>query len=325
MQGQVDSNVLDEQAILPEAIDPESFAEWTSPAMRLIESVVGDIAPTDIPVLLTGERGTGKEVVALQIHRRSRRRDCPFIKLQCGSLTPEGFDRVLPPNGRGAESTQAATVMLDEISELSPTCQAKIFQTLAWGNGFSNGARPGLCVISITRQNLEEEVRLGRFWDELYSRISGVCLRLPPLRHRKEDTPVLVEFFLSKYAALFERPRPSFSARTLRALLDYTWPGNVRELEGVVKQMVASGDENAVLPGRRFAAGGVPEGHSLKEASRAASRQAEREMILKVLTQTRWNRKRAAQELKISYKALLYKLKQIGLDDAVARQATSEP
>jgi DNA-binding NtrC family response regulator len=163
----------------------------------------------------------------------------------------------------------------------------------------------------------------------LYYRINGVCLRLPPLRHRREDVPVLVDYFLSKHAAAFGRPKPVISPAGFSALTDYHWPGNVRELENVVRKLVALGDERAALEDLRLAAqhnggnGGAAaasngDSLSLKDAARAASRQAERELILKVLGRTRWNRKRAAQELQISYKALLYKLKQIGLDDQAA-------
>ena len=161
---------------------------------------------------------------------------------------------------------------------------------------------------------------LEYFRSELYYRINGVCLRVPPLRERQSDIPELVEFFLTKYAAQLGRPRPNVTGATLQNFLNHPWPGNVRELENVVKRIVALGDEHfafaepvdapptpATTPNARV--------HSLKAAARAASREAERELILQTLTRTRWNRKRAAQELQISYKSLLYKLKQIGLDD----------
>jgi two-component system response regulator AtoC len=181
-------------------------------------------------------------------------------------------------------------------------------------------------VISTTSRNLDEELRTGRFRSELYYRINGVCLRLPPLRERKDDIPLLVESMLSKHAAQLGRARPALSPRTLRMFLDYPWPGNVRELENVVKEIVALGDERLAIaelgsvPREAAIALEQPQvrGHSLKAAARAASREAEREMILKALERTRWNRKRAAQELQISYKSLLYKLKQIGMQDTGA-------
>jgi two-component system response regulator AtoC len=144
------------------------------------------------------------------------------------------------------------------------------------------------------------------------------------LRDRREDIPILVEFFLSKHAAQLGRPRPSLSPRTLRVLLDHSWPGNIRELENVVKKIVALGDgdlattELAAVPAAPKMEVRESRGYSLKAAAKAASREAERELILRALGHTRWNRKRAAQELQISYKSLLYKLKQIGVEDSEA-------
>jgi two-component system response regulator AtoC len=177
-------------------------------------------------------------------------------------------------------------------------------------------------IICSTSRNLEDEMRSGRLREELYYRLNGVTLRLPPLRHRREDIPAFIGFFLDKYAEVLARPRPNLSLEALAAMQSYSWPGNIRELENTARMVVALGDERMALAdlvhaGANGTNGGNGEALSLKEASRAASRMAERELILKVLTRTRWNRKRAAQELQISYKALLYKLKQIGLDDPV--------
>ena len=151
----------------------------------------------------------------------------------------------------------------------------------------------------------------------LYYLLSGVCLRLPPLRHRREDIPLLIEHFLERYSTLFGRSTPALSHSTSRFLVEYGWPGNVRQLEDAVKTIAAVGDERVAMVALRSSMLAQDSAHtpSLKEKARAASRQAERELILKVLARTRWNRKRAAEELRISYKALLYKLKQIGLDD----------
>lgn len=179
-------------------------------------------------------------------------------------------------------------------------------------------------------------MKSGRFREELYYRINGVHLQLPPLRDRREDIPALLEFFFKKYTSLFERPEPKVSESTVNLLLRHAWPGNIRELENVARKIVALGDEHLAthelsaengakateslrVPG----ASKIPENGSshvpfgsLKEAARAASRVAERAMILTQLERTHWNRKRAARELQISYKALLYKLKQLGLDSS---------
>jgi len=299
-----------------------AYVAALSPAMRAVERVVADIAPTDIPILLVGESGTGKEAVAAQIHRLSPRSHEPFSKVSCAALTAEFFSARPSGSGNGHGWRPRGVFLLDEISEIDPSCQSKLLHALpdADAVALDDAVAPlAARVISTTSRNLEEEMRAGRFREELYYRINGVCLRLPPLRHRREDIPVLAHYFLSKYAAQFGRQQPRLSAQMLAQFAEYDWPGNIRELENIVKKIVALGDERVALVDLRASLVGIRvNGHevrSLKEAARAASRQAERELILKVLGRTRWNRKRAAQELQISYKALLYKLKQIGLDD----------
>ncbi len=306
-------------------LESHFFVNAVSPAIRALQRIIEEIAPTDIPVLLVGESGTGKEVVALRVHQLSSRRSEPFLKVVCTTLSPEVLAEPLHVDsdpGKRQELLTAGTLFLDEISELDPACQPKLLHILPDGDALSQPGRLRARVISATRQDLEEAVRSGHFREELYYRINGVCLRLPPLRHRREDIPSLTDFFLSKYAAHFGRRKPSLSPETLRKLVDYSWPGNIRQLENVVKKIVALGSEELAMADFRSRAlepparGSVRERLSLKQAARAASREAERELILKALERTRWNRKRAARELQISYKALLYKLKQIGLGDS---------
>jgi len=208
---------------------------------------------------------------------------------------------------------------LQELADLSADCQARLMEALpqSAGNGAAGSERARL--ICGSSRDLEVEVKRGRLREDLYYRISGVCLRLPPLRQRKEDIPFLMGYFLRKYARDFRRTVPDLSAETLRLFLDYAWPGNLRELEDAARVLVALGDEQVALGGlravlRKPEAGSSAAGISLKAASRAASREAEKELILNTLTRTRWNRRRAAEELQISYKALLYKLKQIGFE-----------
>jgi two-component system response regulator AtoC len=305
--------------LAPRAADNHVYLEANNTAMRAIEQVIADIALTDISVLLVGESGTGKDVVGLHIHRLSPRRQKPFRKLTCSSLTPEAlFPKA--GNGHSPEPGSAGTLFLDEVSDLSPAVQSHLLQALSEGE-LSAGEGLGERLICATSRNLEEQMRAGRFREELYFRINGVCLRLPPLRHRQEDLSGLADFFLNKYAALFERPIPSLSTQALGRLHEHAWPGNIRELENSMKKLVVLGDERMAVADlgpaaeESHPAGNGSGGISLKETARAASRHAERELILKVLARTRWNRKRAALELKISYKALLYKLKQIGLED----------
>jgi len=290
---------------------PKNFGylESVSPAMRTIEQALADIAPTEIPVLILGESGTGKDVAALQLHRNSPRRGQEFRKLLGSSVTPD----ILSPAGRDGD---VGTLYVDEVADLPSPGQTYLLRALLEQEG--NGTPPPRLICGSTR-NLEDLMRSGRFREELYFRLNGVCLRLPPLRHRREDIPGLAEHFLRKYAALFQRPKPVLNTRELHALEEHSWPGNIRELENAMKNAVVLGGGGLPFAGAAQAAPTIPlreaAGVSLKEAARAASRQAERDLILKALTRTRWNRKRAAMELKISYKALLYKLKQIGPEE----------
>jgi len=294
--------------------------------MQPLERAITEIAPTNIPVLLVGESGTGKEMFARRVHRLSQHGDKPLVRISCASANPTTFFSELnlnPNDTSDAPRSGPGSVCFDEIGELDTACQRNLLGALPDGD---LGAKRGVLqarLISTTNRNLDEEMRAGRFRSELYYRISGVCLRLPPLRDRKEDIPLLVEFFLSKHAAQLGRSRPSLSRQTMQIFLDHPWPGNIRELENVVKEIVALGDERLavaelgvpVSERRKTPAGAAPS-YSLKAAARAASREAEREMIMQALARTRWNRKRAAQELQISYKSLLYKLKQIGFEDS---------
>ncbi len=305
--------------VLPSNGD-HAFVPSSSPAMRALERTMADIAATDMPVLVLGESGTGKGAIAYRIHQLSRRRHLPFVKLNCAALAADFLNGSFA-NGSG-QNVHQATLFLDEIGELDPANQTKLVYALPDGDLDETEGRLGARIISASRRNLEREMRGGRFREDLYFRLSGVCLRLPLLRQRKEDIPILAEHFLTKYAALFGRRKPELQPQTLQILLEHSWPGNIRELEHAMQKIVALGDERVALAdlrGPRSAESlpaGKAEGLSLKQAARAASRQAERELILKVLARTRWNRKRAAQELQISYKALLYKLKQIGVDSA---------
>lgn len=305
--------------------DKGDFVGGISPAMQTLENVLAEIAPTNIPILLVGESGTGKEMVAKRVHDLSSRRNEPFVRISCASMNSATISSELGLNRNGDNRNgrfDAGTTFLDEISELDASCQRNLLYALPDGDMTSRAGMLTSRVVSATNRNLDEEMRAGRFRNELYYRINGVCLRLPPLRERKDDIPLLVECFLTKHAARFGRPRPTLGPRTLRMFLDHSWPGNIRELENVVKKIVALGDEELALaelhvapvtPQKSESAAG--QNYSLKAAARAASREAEREMIMKALARTRWNRKRAAQELQISYKSLLYKLKQIGFGE----------
>jgi DNA-binding NtrC family response regulator len=307
---------------LPAANRDSSLSGSHSEAMRTLERTMARIAPTSIPILLVGECGTGKAFIAHHIHQLSSRRDNPLVKLICSGLTAEGvaahFDgsagkRGNEPNGRG-------TLFLKEISELSGTSQRSLLYSIPEGDSPARVELGGPRLISSTTADLEQEVSAGRFRSELYYRLKGACLHLPPLRERKEDVPVLSELLLTKHSTLQGRARPQLDSEDVSLLQEWSWPGNIRELENVIKQIVIVSDPKSVL----FDLLAAPKGHgshppaangpALKAATRAASRRVEEQLILDALTKTRWNRKRAAQDLQISYKSLLSKLKQIGGD-----------
>ena len=299
------------------ANDEHMFVATVSPAMRTVERTVHDIASTDMPVLIIGESGTGKGALAYRIHHLSHRRNDSFLRINCSALEPAAFANGMQKPGNGSNGHSGigpGTIFFDEIGELDPACQLKMLDML------SDETIPALSprVIACTRHDLQTAVRARRFREDLYYRICGVCLRLPPLRQRKDDIAALVDFFMSKYAIAFGRPKPEVSELGMRRLMNHGWPGNIRELEHSIQKLVVLGDEEVAFSELK-AARKEPrpvsgEYVSLKQAAREASRLAERELILKALTRTRWNRKQAAQQLQISYKALLYKLKQAGLD-----------
>ncbi|HEY3973303.1 MAG TPA: sigma 54-interacting transcriptional regulator [Candidatus Sulfotelmatobacter sp.] len=293
-----------------------AFVEGVSASMRPVEAVIRELAQSEVPVLVLAEAGSGKHATALRIHRMSRRSAQPFRWFQCLGLKPEELEILEEQEIAGAS---AGTIYLQELADLSAEGQDRLLEALPQSSGKSTEGSERARLICSSARDLEVEVKRGRFREDLYYRISGVCLRLPPLRQRKEDIPFLMGYFLRKYARDFRRTVPDLSAETLRLFLDYAWPGNLRELEDAARVLVALGDEQVALGGlrallRRPEAGGNAAGISLKAASRAASREAEKELILNALKRTRWNRRRAAVELQISYKALLYKLKQIGFE-----------
>jgi two-component system response regulator AtoC len=301
------------------------FVGGVGRTMLSLENALSEIAATNIPVLLKGECGTGKQVFARRIHQLSGRSSEPLLKISCASAKSETFAAELGLEATGHDYPETAgTVFFDEISELDEPCQRKLLYALPDGESKSRRGILTARLISTTSGNLDEEMSTGRFRRELYYRINGVCLRLPALRERKEDIPVLADYFLANYSLQLGRVNSHLSAKALDAFMEYSWPGNIRELENAVKKIVALNDEDLALSdltrGPIDSVGNASKAdasaRSLKVASKAASREAERELILKALGRTRWNRKRAARELQISYKSLLYKLKQIGLEEA---------
>jgi two-component system, NtrC family, response regulator AtoC len=278
----------------------------TSLGMRTVEAVIRELSQNDVPVLVVAEHGSGKAAAAARIHNLSARAEAPFHVFQCREIN----EAVLA----GCDG-QGGTAYLQEIGDLSDAAQKELVRQIGLEDGERHRAPRYICGSS---DELEPQVRAGKVREDLYYRISSVCLRLPPLRLRREDIPALRDLFLSVAARDLGRTVPRLSSETESFFAQYQWPGNIRELKEAARAIVALGDDALAMGGLRSLLRRNEHSNgekvSLKDAARAASREAERELILQVLTRTRWNRRRAAQELQISYKALLYKLKQIGYE-----------
>ena len=284
------------------------WLESVSAGMRTVEAVIRELSQNDVPVLVVAEHGSGKAAAATRIHLLSSRASNKFQAF---------LGRDVSAATLAACKAHGGTIYIQEVGDLSMAAQKELARQIGLSGADQRRAPRFICG---TSGELEPAVKSGKFREDLYYRISGVCLRLPPLRQRKEDIPVLRDWFLSAAARDFSRAVPVLSAETQNFFLEYNWPGNIRELKDAARAIVALGDETLAMGGlrsllRRADRGGNGDKISLKDAARAASREAEREIILQVLTKTRWNRRRAAQQLQISYKALLYKLKQIGYQE----------
>lgn len=305
---------------IPDLTVDSSLVWGLGEAISPIKAAVSEIAPTDIPVLILGESGTGKEVIARLLHRLSLSSDAGFKKLSCSILDPDELLHHLHQEPIGKSQLRPpCTLFLDAIDELDPACQRILLTMLPDGQEqLENAAKP-VRVISSSCRDVEQAVRSGHFRKELFFRINGFCLRLPSLRERKEDIGAFVEFFRRKYSQELGRPAPEFDQETLDILRAYDWPGNIRELENLVKKIVVFGNAQAAVQDIRASKPAPASSHgsaasaSLKAAAKAACRSTERDLILQALERTRWNRKQAARELQISYKSLLYKIKQIGV------------
>ena len=285
-----------------------TWRESVSSGMRTVEAVIRELSQNDVPVLVVAESGSGKQAAGARIHALSQRHAEPFQVCHGNQATQEIL---------GSWEAEGGTVYLQDVGDLDAASQAELVRQIALRGDEERRVPRFICG---TSRELEAEVKAGKVREDLYYRISGVCLRLPPLRQRREDITGLVQMFLRKYADEFLCPVPVLTETTERLFREYGWPGNIREIEDAARAIVAMGSEALAMSGLRSVlageGGAAPaERISLKQVSRAASREAERELILKALTRTRWNRKRAAQDLQISYKALLYKLKQIGIQE----------
>lgn len=326
----------------------------TSPKMEEVKLTIEQVADTNATVLIRGESGTGKEVVARMIYSSSSRADKPFVKVNCAAIPSELLESELfgyePGAFTGAsrqklgkfEQANYGTIFLDEISEMHPALQAKLLHVLQDGEFARLGGKRDISVdvrvLSATNKPLERQVEDGLFREDLFYRLNVVTIHIPPLRERREEIPVFLDFFLRKYSEYYGKQPAPFSDYAVSRMMQYAWPGNIRELENLVKRYTIVGNEQQIIrelsthkpivssvsaaPGPVLApvapsivapSNGKPELElpSLLEIGRRAAQLAEREAIERVLAQTRWNRRQAARILKVSYKALLNKLKAI--------------
>ncbi len=304
-------------------VSPVSELVGRSAAMVRVREQVETVAGTDATVLITGERGTGKEIVARAIHAGSPRSQMPLVVVRCGSLPEELLEEELFGREAPAEVAHGAkkgkfeiadggTVFLDEISEVSPRLQAELLNVMETREVFRLGGSKPVRVdfrwIAASNRRLDALVREGRFRSELFYRLNVFTIELPPLRERREDIPLLVDHFLRKYATLMNRPAPKVSQRAMDLLLAHSWPGNVRELENAVERamLISNGGEikRSHLPFQL---------EQRKEEEGLSLAEVERRHIERVVEHTGWNLSRAARILKIDRTTLYNKLRRYGL------------
>ncbi|MGA3079780.1 MAG: sigma 54-interacting transcriptional regulator [Terracidiphilus sp.] len=277
-------------------------AKQNPPIEARLQRAILRIAESECPVLILGEHGAGKRFVAGQIHAQSSLSRCEFKEICCSDVDAQALQAALSTHG---------TVYLVEITDLSLFMQEFLLNT------YFRSDQPQTCrLLCGSSRELLEEVKSWRMREDFFYFVSAVTLRIPPLRYRKSEILSIADELLTRYSKQFDRPKPVLCKESIEHLMEHAWPGNLSELETAIKTFVAIGDQAISLAAIKAAS---PSGRSngsrrhmlLKEATRASSIQIERQLISEVLVSTGGNRKRAAVDLGISYKALLYKLKQI--------------
>jgi DNA-binding NtrC family response regulator len=330
---------------------PRNFV-CVSPKMQPLIDMARRVADSDVTILIRGESGVGKEVIARYIHACSTRASGPFVKVNCAALPEDLLESELFGYNKGAftgastdkpgkfEAANDGTIFLDEITETSGRLQAKLLHVLqdkkAARLGGNREVELDARVLAATNAELEQAVAEGRFREDLYFRLKVIDLDVPPLRERREEIPVLLDHFLRCFSQQYRRPIPELSERLLNLLTNHRWSGNVRELENLTKRLVILGDERPVVQellskaqfsGRAAMGASTPTAPSydvppvepllgLKKVGENAALAAEKNLILSTLENTRWNRMRASRILGVSYKTLLTKMKKCGLSEA---------
>jgi two-component system, NtrC family, response regulator AtoC len=318
-------------------LPPDQVIFGQSEVMRALRQRVEKVAGANIPVLIQGESGTGKELIARLIHHYSPWASGPLVKVNCPAIPGTLLESELFGYEKGAftgasgskpgrvEMAHRGTLFLDEISELEPGLQAKLLQLLQDGQFCRIGAQEDkkveVRVVCATNRQLEHEIDNGSFRADLFYRINVVNLRLPRLRDRSQDIPQLVDYFIRHYNDKYNCSAPPPSAPTMSLLERYHWPGNIRELENLIKRYVILGSEETITAEllsqhEEHFDPEIPSAEApiaLKKVTKQAVRELEKRIIFKVLQANNWNRKKAARSLNISYRALLYKIRDAGL------------
>jgi two-component system response regulator AtoC len=306
-------------------IPPETIVFGNSEAMHALRDRLSKVAGANVPVLIHGESGTGKDIIARMVHALSPWKSGPFVKVNCPAIPGTLLESELFGYERGAftgaygskpgrvEMAHRGTLFLDEISELDMPLQSKLLQLLQDGQFCRIGAQADkkveVRIVCATNRRLEEEIENGTFRQDLFYRINVVNLYMPPLRERRSDIETLSHYFLDYYNRKYNCKARPLSAELMEVLQKYHWPGNIRELENLMKRYVILGSEDVISADLQPRDGPI----SLKKLTRQATRALERKIILKVLHNHHWNRKQAARTLNISYRALLYKIRDAGL------------
>jgi two-component system, NtrC family, response regulator AtoC len=317
-------------------IPPAAVVFGRSEVMLAVRERLDKVAAANVPVLIQGESGTGKDIIARMIHAQSPWRVGPFVKVNCPAIPGTLLESELFGYEKGAftgaygtkpgrvEMAHRGTLFLDEISELDLGLQSKLLQLLQDGQFCRIGAQEDkkveVRVVCATNRKLEEEIENGTFRQDLFYRINVVNLHLPPLRERRADIEDLAIYFLEYYNRKYNCRARALSPELISVLQKYHWPGNIRELENLIKRYVILGNEDVISSDlvsreQEYFNPEIPiDGQiSLKKITRQAVRELERKVILKVLQAHHWNRKQAARALSISYRALLYKIRDAGL------------
>jgi DNA-binding NtrC family response regulator len=350
--------------------EDRAFLFWgNSPEMSTIASVIEQVSDNDVTVLIRGESGVGKELVARAIHQRSPRKTHAFVKVNCAALPAELLESELFGHEKGAftgaattrigkfEQADSGTIFLDEIGEMKAALQAKLLHVLQDGQftklGSNKPVNVDVRVVAATNRDLEAMMLRGEFREDLYYRLKVIEVTVPPLRERRSEISHLTTFFMDRYARRYNRPARPLSDELAQLFQTYEWPGNIRELENMIKRIVILQDEQLVIREmlrnprqvHAYAAAGMavgrsvpvsdpvadaedlddeepepevtvataPAGSRLADVAKSAAMTAERTIIEDTLRQVQWNRRRAAEQLGVSYKTLLNKIKECGI------------